>query len=388
MSFRGARLLVLDPHTLEELASFDLPPRPSMGSLSLRSIVTDTSGGAYFYMDDRARAVLATSDRRIRVVAVVEADGRVALRQEREYDLLPALESLGRGRDAVTTVLPDWEGRYWFVTRGGVVGTVDPESGAVTARALEAEEVQNSFAVGPDGVYIVSDHALYRFDADESGAPRVLWREAYARGTRRKPGMIGQGSGTTPTLLGEEWVAIADNAEPRIHVLVYRRGARVDGERLVCRVPVFEPGRSATENSLIGYGRSLIVENNYGYDLFLTMMFGRTGAGGVARVDLDADGRSCRVVWESPEVSQTTVAKLSVANGLVYLYTKDPDAPFAVDAYYLTAVDFRTGETVFRVLTGTGVGYDNHWAPITLGPDGAAYVGTLRGLVAVRDSAE
>jgi outer membrane protein assembly factor BamB len=170
-----------------------------------------------------------------------------------------------------------------------------------------------------------------------------------------------------------------------MNVLVYRRAAPLEGPRLVCRLPVFEPGASASENSLIGFGRSIVVENNYGYDLFPRMMFGRTGAGGVTRIDIDENGRGCELKWQSGEISQTVVPKLSLANGLVYLYTKLAGAPIGIDAYYLTAVDFETGQTVFRVLTGTGVGYDNHWAPITLGRDGTAYVGTLRGLVAVRD---
>ena len=36
-------------------------------------------------------------------------------------------------------------------------------------------------------------------------------------------------------------------------------------QRAVCRMPVFPRGAGATENSLIGTGRSLVVENNYGY---------------------------------------------------------------------------------------------------------------------------
>jgi len=128
-----------------------------------------------------------------------------------------------------------------------------------------------------------------------------------------------------------------------------------------------------------------VIENNAGYDIFPTMMFGTTSVGGVARVDLNDDGVGCRVVWESKEISQTTVPKLSLGNGLVYLYTKLPNAPWWIDAYYLTAVDFRTGATVYRARTGVGLGYDNHWAPVTIGPDGTAYVGTIRGLLAVRD---
>jgi hypothetical protein len=376
------QLLLLDARTLRELASYDLPPRPSMKSLSIRTITTDTSGGAYFYLDEADRAVIGTAAHRIEVVSHDDTGFHL----ERAYDLRAVVTDGGRD-DALVTVLPDWSGRwYWFITRLGRVGTVDRESGRAAVRNLPGERIQNSFAVGPDGAFIVSDHALYAFAADPAtGAPQVVWREAYDRGIRRKLGQIDQGSGTTPTLLGDQWVAIADNAEPRLNVLVYRRGRDVAGGRVVCKLPLFTDGQSATDNSFIGFDRSLVIENNAGYDIFPTMMFGRTGAGGVARVDVDASGDGCHLVWESPEISQTTVPKLSLGNGLVYLYTKLRDAPWWTDAYYLTAVDFRTGQTVYRARTGVGLGYDNHWAPVTIGPDGTAYVGTLRGLLAVRD---
>ena len=56
------------------------------------------------------------------------------------------------------------------------------------------------------------------------------------------------------------------------------------------------------------------------------------------------------------------------------------------DPWYLTALDARTGERVWSVFTGVGLGYNNNYAPITLGPDGTAYIGVLGGLVAVRDT--
>ena len=61
-------------------------------------------------------------------------------------------------------------------------------------------------------------------------------------------------------------MAITDNADP-MNVVVYRTAHEAaDGKRRkVCEVPVFGKGASATENSLITAGRSLIVENNYGY---------------------------------------------------------------------------------------------------------------------------
>src|SRR5207245_4220302 len=45
-----------------------------------------------------------------------------------------------------------------------------------------------------------------------------------------------------------------------------------------------------------------------------------------------------------------------------------------------------TGQTVYRRLAGTGFGYNNNYAPVTLGPEGSAYVGALGGLVALRDA--
>ena len=61
-------------------------------------------------------------------------------------------------------------------------------------------------------------------------------------------------------------VAITDNADP-MDAVVYRTATRLrhHQHRVVCQVPVFAKSASASENSLIGSGRSLSVENNYGY---------------------------------------------------------------------------------------------------------------------------
>jgi len=151
---------------------------------------------------------------------------------------------------------------------------------------------------------------------------------------------------------------------------------------------VFEKGASATDNSLIGAGRSLVVENNYGYTGPASTQDGKTTAPGIERVDLDADGTGCRSVWRSQDRAPTVVPKLSAANGIVYTYTKDPQPgnPSA-DAWYLTAFDFRTGRTLYKRLGGEGLGHNNNYAPVTLGPDGTAYVGVLGGLIGLRDAA-
>ena len=360
-------LALLDPHTLRTLAAMPLPPRSLQ---SLAGVFNDFSGGGYFFLDHRDRAVLPTNDRHLLEAAITEGPG---FEVTRDYDLSAVVPS-GEG---IISVLPDWSGRFWFVTRQGMVGTVDRDSGEIEALRLEGEGISNSFAADETGgVFIVSEKALYRFEADPNGAPRVSWRHVYPNSGIHKPSQSDTGSGTTPTLMGGDWVAITDNADP-MNVRVYRRA---NGEP-VCSEPIFAPGASATDQSLIATDHSIIAENNYGYSGPSATMLGGVTQPGLTRVDV-VDG-DCRTVWTSDERSPSVVPKLSLENGLVYTYTKPPRED-GLDAWFLTALDFRTGETIYRRLAGTGFGFNNNYAPVTLGPDGTACVGVLGGLVAFR----
>jgi hypothetical protein len=368
-------LAMLHPQTLQVLAAMDLPPRnPGPNPFQ------DFSGGGYFYLDHHDRAVISAGNRHILVVAETggTADPGFALR--RDHDVSSAVPE----GDALISALPDWSGRIWFASRDGVVGTVDPASGQVRSIAT-GEPIGNSFAVDETGgVFIVTNEAMYRFDAAE-GKPVVTWRRTYPNIGITKPGQTQAGSGTTPTLLGRRYVAITDNADP-MAVLVYDRRPQVSGRRVVCRQPVFEKGASATDQSLIASQHSLIAENNYGYTGPASTMNGGVTSPGVERVDLDLDGYGCHSVWRSPARAPSVVPKLSLAAGLVYTYTK-PKRDDMADAWYLTALDFDTGKTVYRRLAGTGFGYNNNYAPVTISPNGTAYVGVLGGLTRFRDAA-
>ncbi|WP_328877137.1 hypothetical protein [Streptomyces sp. NBC_00299] len=400
-TFTGFLVKLLDPRTLATLAEYKLPQRPStveaITRLDFSRIFKDTSGGAYSYLDDEDRLVLADSRQHIiRLAHRQQPDGSweftVAddwnLTGHIPHDCVTWTNLYPSGEcDPITSVLPDWQGRIWWVTRQGRVGTVDPGTGAVRSIRLAGEEIQNSFSVAADGVSIVSDHALYEFTATADGTPSVVWRQAYDRGTGSKPGSVNQGSGTTPDIFGPDgkYVAITDNADDRMNVLVYRRGTGVPaGERVLCKVPVFGSGASTTDNSLISWGNSLVLENNYGYENVGSLTFAKSVVGGVTRIDVRPDGSGCHTVWETSERAPSVVPKLSTANGLIYLYTKDPNS-IGVAAWYLTAVDFRTGATRWKQLVGTGLLYDNNWAPVTIGPDGTAYTGVFNGLTSVHD---
>ena len=144
----------------------------------------------------------------------------------------------------------------------------------------------------------------------------------------------------------------------------------------MCRQPVFGRGQGATENSVVAVGRTVIVENNYGYENPGTTTLGRSTTPGIARVDITR--RGCGVRWTSDEIAPTSVPKVSLRTGLLYVYTKPEGV--SSDPWYLTAIDVRSGRTQWRRLTGTGVQWNNHYAAIYLGPDRALYVATLAGL--------
>ena len=381
VGLEGPRLMLLHPGNLHERGRFPLPPRDPGSGTGGGDPFTNFAGGGYFYLDHRDRAVIPTTNREIWIVRQVRnpvTGPEFAL--VRAYDLNAVLDP----DDAIVSVMPDWDGRIWFVSVEGVVGNVDPQTGDIHSRELSGEGITNSFAVDEEGgVFVVSDEALYRFHARPDGRVKTVWRREYPDTDRQKPGQVDDGSGTTPTLMGERYVTITDNADP-MNVVVYRRGRQVDGPRKVCKEPVFERGKSATDNSLIVTRRSIVVENNYGYRGPRSTMDGRVTAPGLERVRLDGDGHGCRTVWRSDVRSPTVVPKLSLATGLVYAYSKTRDED---DPWYLTAIDFRSGETVFKRRSGFGLGYNNNYAPITLGPERTAYVGVLGGLVALRDRA-
>ena len=97
----------------------------------------------------------------------------------------------------------------------------------------------------------------------------------------------------------------------------------------------------------------------------------------------------CHVAWTNDSIAPSSVAKASLGNGLLYAYTKPKLTPAlrnVVDAWYFTAIDIRTGQTVWSRLTGTGIQWNNHYAAIYLGPDGTAYIATLAGLVRIQDA--
>ncbi|RMF18264.1 MAG: hypothetical protein D6761_03005 [Candidatus Dadabacteria bacterium] len=502
MSFLRPSIVAFDPETLEILDRKRVPRRKGMlRRLMTGQLMVDTSGGSYFTLGVGDQPLIPTANRELRFYALDETDGEFDWRIARTIDLAdwddafsiadPATIETLPPRTPITVAQPDYNGDIWFTTRTGIVGVVDRGSGWVRMRRLHdadepdevVEQIQNAFVVGPEGPYVLSDHAIYSLTRDADGVPAWRFRTEYDRGTSRKGGAVNQGSGTTPSLVGSPergFVIFADNADGRIRMNAVRRS---NGET-VCRYPLFISGESYSEDSMVVIEQpttdgtthvSILTNNSYGsaapnwlfadreyrsemrlrrlsdlstaawekwqetgkrryerryerferridrwdgggipdqlYDIPImtaakpsTMMVaearrkrppapkpgrypGSRFADGVWRVDLVEDdaGVRCERVWKNGE-SVGGVLKLSTRNGLVYAYTKEPVYTDAdAQAWYLTAIDFDSGDTVWRALVGTGRGYNNLQGPVTLFR-GAAWMGIYQGLVRVSDA--
>jgi hypothetical protein len=378
LQLNAVELHLLDPETLETLAMVELPEKASFD---------DNSGGGYFHLDDRDRVLLAPSDETITIYHVVEGQEGPAWQLAETHDVSRVLpEGIN-----IHDVIPDWSGHLWFVTGGGLLGYCNKDTGKFFTYEMEedGEVIQNSFAVDQDGLYVVSTDALYLFKTRTDGQIYAAWRQDYENGEVQKPGTLSHGSGTSPTLVGEDLVAIADDGHPFTHVMVYRRREHIVGDRVVCKVPLFEEGRSATENSLMVYGDAMVVQNDYGHVFEGNAL---ATSPGVVRIDVREDRSGCDVVWYNDTMISQSLPRLSTATGLLYFYTFKKQAPDDFfGGWYLTAVDFDTGEELWDRLISPGTGtiidpLSSVTAPVVLGPNGAAYAGIRTGVVMAKDA--
>jgi Domain of unknown function (DUF4214) len=374
-------LLLIDPSTLETIDSVDLPPRPAAsGTVSF-------AGGGYFYLDNSGRVVCVTADQQIQIYATDNNQ----LNLVQSYNLAPLINN---PNDILNSVLPDSSGNLWFITDQGDVGNVNPSNGAMQLinirnlpNANPAETDTKSFATdGNGGVFVVSDYALYRFHADSTGVPVEDWRSVYDRGVRVKPGQNQQGSGTTPTVFsdsqGNEFVAIADNADPFMHIVVFNAntGAVVAAQTVFTAFPF----ANSCENSLIAVNDSVMIENNYGNSSIGSTAGSGTTVPGVARIDFDPASGLSTEVWENDTVAiPSIVSQLSTGDGLFYGYAKN------ASGWYWVALSYFNGATVAATPVplsneAGGVLANNYYGGITVGPDGSAYAGVFGGLVVWR----
>ncbi len=401
-------VVLLDPQTLEVYDHIELPmvlPEETGNFFDAQEL--NGLSASYIFFDKNEHFFISIKGNKIIVLVEGGSDASPKLVLDQEYDMTKWVSADNR----ILGLALDWQGRIWFYLTGffatstspgipGAVGVFDPalypNDSAVQMYQFQeqGELIRNSMAITEDGgVYVVTMKKMYRLGLDAEGKPQIVWEAGYDNAGNMKPGQYNAGSGTTPTILGEgRYVAITDNAEPDMQVVVYRTAPDEELELgqnwIVCEMPVFQYAKGgALDNSLVGSRLSLIVENNYGYVYDFENMTVSESEPGFERIDIDPNGQGCTKVWVNSEIVSTTSAKLSTRTGLIYTYSRKYDDQYKVWAYYWTALDFRTGKIVWEKLAGTGhEKFESHWPALYVGPDETLYVGLFGGLAAIRDT--
>ncbi len=407
---KEATVVLADPDTLEVLSYYhlDLPEGDAFKS-SGRQPFMRSMAGTYSYLDSHDQVTFASGGKQIVTLKEAGSEQSPVLTLSNTYNLEDIIPGV---LNDINGILVDWQGRIWVSVAGdgenaAMIGVLNPATSTETKPDVKwypfpigegIEVIRNTFALTKTGVdrasaYVVTSRKMYRIEAGSDNKPDLVWSAPYDNPRRDddpKPGQYEIGSGTSPTVLGEgKYVAITDNATP-MKVVVYRTDERLrpNEERIVCQVPVFEdqPGQ-ALSNSLVGSRLSLIATNNYYYLWDWTK--GQTvyaSAPGFTRIDINPNGKGCTKVWTNSEVATTTSPRLSTKTGLIYTVSREKDPQKGVYVYYWIALDFRTGQTVWKKMAGTGNEYDTFYPALSVGPNKALYEGVYGGFMMMRDT--
>lgn len=405
-----ASIIMLDPDTLEVLTYYPLTVKEGPGGEYLggegKQEFPLSVWSIYAYVDNRDQVNIVSGNNKIHVLREAGSPSSPVFELAKEYDLSELKigeDKIDGSNQRITGLIVDFQGRYWLnMGTSAYILVLNPATyknvGDVKWVNLgDGEVTRNGMALTKEATYVVTTKKMYRVDAGADDQPYVVWSAPYDTTGTVRSGQYELGSGTSPTVLGEgKYVAITDNAG-QMNVVVYRTEAGLPpDQQVVCKVPVFDfpgGGKGANSNSLNGSHNSIIVQNasDYLFD-WDTGKLVTPSAPGLERIDIDPNGKGCTKVWVNTGIVSTLCPKLSTPTGLIYTQDRKYDAAKDLYAVYWVALDFRTGKVVWEKLAGTfGKSYpatfDNFWAGIGIGPNGAMYGGQYAGVTMIRDSA-
>ena len=338
---RKPKLAIIEPASGAQLGAMEIPT----GALL---------GGVYAYLDADSNLVMVDGTNALTWISHSQ-DG-MTVWVSRSIDLTDAMKL--EPKDHVVGIVPDWHGRIWVASERGVVGLIDPKRNVVRLTKLQqyspTERIDNSISACPQGVSIITSYGIYMLGADASTSkPRIIWSHSYDRGTKQKPGQLSHGSGATATFFGpngSDYVMLSDNADRQEKLIVYRSA---DGSA-VGEGPLFTPGASGTENSMIGVQNSIVGACTFGYPYAqypdTKPAYRAQVAPGMERWDVNDDASGITLKWRNNGIYSAAVPRLSTADNLIYTCER-PRGPAGVltgPVVYACAIDMDSGRVVHR----------------------------------------
>ena len=338
---RKPKLAIIEPASGAQLGAMEIPT----GALL---------GGVYAYLDADSNLVMVDGTNALTWISHSQDGMKVWV--SRRIDLTDAMNL--EPKDHVVGIVPDWHGRIWVASERGVVGLIDPKRNVVRLTKLQqyspTERIDNSISACPQGVSIITSYGIYMLSADASTSkPRIIWSHSYDRGTKQKPGQLSHGSGATATFFGpngSDYVMLSDNADRQEKLIVYRSA---DGSA-VGEGPLFTPGASGTENSMIGVQNSIVGACTFGYPYAqypdTKPAYRAQVAPGMERWDVNDDASGITLKWRNNGIYSAAVPRLSTADNLIYTCER-PRGPAGVltgPVVYACAIDMDSGRVVHR----------------------------------------
>lgn len=338
---RKPKLAIIEPASGAQLGAMEIPT----GALL---------GGVYAYLDADSNLVMVDGTNALTWISHSQDGMKVSV--SRRIDLTDAMKL--EPKDHVVGIVPDWHGRIWVASERGVVGLIDPKRNVVRLTKLQqyspTERIDNSISACPQGVSIITSYGIYMLGADASTSkPRIIWSHSYDRGTKQKPGQLSHGSGATATFFGpngSDYVMLSDNADRQEKLIVYRSA---DGSA-VGQGPLFTPGASGTENSMIGVQNSIVGACTFGYPYAqypdTKPAYRAQVAPGMERWDVNDDASGITLKWRNNGIYSAAVPRLSTADNLIYTCER-PRGPAGLltgPVVYACAIDMDSGRVVHR----------------------------------------
>lgn len=338
---RKPKLAIIEPASGAQLGAMEIPT----GALL---------GGVYAYLDADSNLVMVDGTNALTWISHSQDGMKVWV--SRRIDLTDAMKL--EPKDHVVGIVPDWHGRIWVASERGVVGLIDPKRNVVRLTKLQqyspTERIDNSISACPQGVSIITSYGIYMLSADASTSkPRIIWSHSYDRGTKQKPGQLSHGSGATATFFGpngSDYVMLSDNGDRQEKLIVYRSA---DGSA-VGEGPLFTPGASGTENSMIGVQNSIVGACTFGYPYAqypdTKPAYRAQVAPGMERWDVNDDASGITLKWRNNGIYSAAVPRLSTADNLIYTCER-PRGPAGVltgPVVYVCAIDMDSGRVVHR----------------------------------------
>lgn len=338
---RKPKLAIIEPASGAQLGAIEIPT----GALL---------GGVYAYLDADSNLVMVDGTNALTWISHSQDGMKVWV--SRRIDITDAMKL--EPKDHVVGIVPDWHGRIWVASERGVVGLIDPKRNVVRLTKLQqyspTERIDNSISACPQGVSIITSHGIYMLGADASTSkPRIIWSHSYDRGTKQKPGQLSHGSGATATFFGpngSDYVMLSDNADRQEKLIVYRSA---DGSA-VGEGPLFTPGASGTENSMIGVQNSIVGACTFGYPYAqypdTKPAYRAQVAPGMERWDVNDEASGITLKWRNNGIYSAAVPRLSTADNLIYTCER-PRGPAGVltgPVVYACAIDMDSGRVVHR----------------------------------------